>query len=314
MTSDDVNSALVELERPWDEVRLASMLPVPKADANKYTRGVLTVIAGSKRYPGAACLAVKSGLLMGAGYVKAATCKAAARSILVTCPSVVVSDMASWDARSYSKVRPDRPKAICIGPGFDPDDALCGKLVHEVLKHAACPVIVDGGALPCLASKKAQRLLSKRRNRGAVSVITPHAGEAARLASSLACNQDSDRPWSLAVQLARGLHAVVVLKGPDTYISDGKRAVPVYEGTPALAKAGTGDVLAGMVGALLSQGLDGLEAAVLGAQLHARAGRIAGCSYTEVCVTPEHVIDSIPASVRSFMDVRCDCETRKHDE
>ena len=90
---------------------------------------------------------------------------------------------------------------------------------------------------------------------------------------------------------------IAAVKGPETYVSDGDQVIRMSLGTPALAKAGTGDVLAGMIGALLAQGLDPLDAAVLGATLHAQAGRAAEARLTAICVTAEDVIEAIPQAV-----------------
>ena len=128
-------------------------------------------------------------------------------------------------------------------------------------------------------------------------MITPHGGEARRIADALDVHIiDSE---NLAKALAYALRCVVVLKGPDTFVSDGRRVHAMREGTPALAKAGTGDVLAGMIGALLAQGANAFEAAVLGATLHAHAGRLAAERFTEVCVCAEDVVDAIPAVLKA---------------
>lgn len=131
-------------------------------------------------------------------------------------------------------------------------------------------------------------------------VLTPHGGEAARLARAAGIDADALDAPELAARLARAFGAVVALKGPDTFVSDGEATYAMRQGTPALAKAGTGDVLAGMVGALLAQGLAPLDAAVLGATLHAEAGRAAAAKLTDICVTPEDVIEAIPQAVRAL--------------
>lgn len=134
-------------------------------------------------------------------------------------------------------------------------------------------------------------------------VITPHGGEAARLLKAARLDEDArSRRWEperMAFELARAYRCVAVLKGPDTFVSDGATVAAVRLGTPALAKAGTGDVLAGIIGALLAQGVSAVDAAVLGATLHAEAGRAAAAQLTEIAVTPEDVIDFLPAAIRA---------------
>jgi len=263
----------------------------PAKDANKYSRGKLVVVAGSARYPGAAVLAARASQRMGAGYTEVVTSRSAVDAVRLASPSLVVRAFGEWDPRDLPENKDGKPCAVCIGPGFVGDDKSAGGVVR-VLKRAACPVVVDGGGLADLTSSKSLKQLARRAEKGYPTVITPHGGEAARLAKPF--NLSTDDPEQLAVGLSLALHAIVVLKGPDTYIADGKRIEAMREGTPALSKAGTGDVLAGMVGALLAQGVSPFDAAVMGATLHARAGKAAADRFTDIAVCAEDVIDSIP--------------------
>ena len=289
----------VSLDAPWEDAALRAALPVPAADSNKYTRGVLTVVAGCARYPGAACLTAYAGQRMGAGFTEVVTCKAARRAMLATHPSLVVCEFDSWEPADLRSNKRGARHALCVGPGFDPDDGKYVSLVTELLETAEVPVLVDGGGLAALGSQEAVRLLRRRGEEGLATVLTPHGGEALRLARALGLN--TSEPARLALLLAASLEAVVVVKGPDSFISDGERVIPMREGTAALAKAGSGDVLAGMMAALLAQGVDPVSAAVLGATLHARAGVAAARLLTEVCVTSEDVIAAIPDAVRTLL-------------
>ena len=270
-------------------------IPWPAPDAHKYSRGKLTLIAGSARYPGAAVLAARASQRMGAGYTEVITDERVLDAVRASSPSLVARGFGEWDASELQATRPGKPCAICIGPGFVPDDEEGARLVRRVLKHACCPVLVDGGALPALGSKKALARLASRTEAGYATVVTPHAGEAARLAAAVGLGDG--QPEALAAALARSLHAVVALKGPDTCLSDGVRTATMTEGTPALAKAGTGDVLAGMIAALLAQGVDAFDATLTGAVLHARAGRIAAERLTDISVCAEDVLEAIPEAI-----------------
>ena len=159
---------------------------------------------------------------------------------------------------------------------------------RQVLKHAEAPVLVDGSGLGALVSEKGRRLLKRRFLNGHATVVTPHAGEAARLARAF--DLPTGDPCALARSLSLAYGVVAVVKGPVTFISDGEQTVRMAHGTPALAKAGTGDVLAGMVAALLAQGMDALEASVLGAELHARAGLAAAARWSAIAVCAEDVV------------------------
>lgn len=276
-------------------------LPWPDKGANKYSRGKLTVVAGSARYSGAAVLAAMASQRMGAGYTEVVTDSAAVNVVRIASPSLVVRATDDWKPGELSADTPEKPCAVCIGPGFSPDDDNAADLVSRVLKKAPCPVLVDGGGLARLATKKNLRVLADRFADRLVTVITPHGGEAARLAKSLGL--PTGDPKRLAAGLALATQAIVVLKGPDTYISNGKRTECVTAGTPALAKAGTGDVLAGMIAAIMAQGAEAFDAAWLGVTLHALAGVAAAEKYTDISVVPEDVIAAIPQAIRQYAAV-----------
>lgn len=284
--------------REYTDDELTALLPLPAPDANKYTRGTLAMVVGSARYPGAACLAARAAQRTGAGYTRVATAPAAMDVVRSCSPSLVVRSYDGLQAADLPEARPGHPAACVVGCGFDAADDAAAPLTHLVLKHAAAPVLVDGGALSALAQPKARRLLRRRFVGDWPTVITPHAGEAARLAEPFGLARDDPAELARLIALAYGV--VAVLKGPCTFVSDGDQIVRMAEGTAALAKAGTGDVLAGMIGALLAQGLDPFDAAVLGATMHARAGRAAEAAWTAISLTAEDVIDGIPAAIRSF--------------
>lgn len=288
----------------YDAERLAALLPGPASDVHKYSRGKLVVIGGAAAYPGAACLAAAASQRMGAGYTEVLCAPESVSTVRAFRPSLVVR---SWEAlapSSFAAARSGRPVAYAVGSGFDAaDDASEAKrLVHRALKHAHAPLLVDGGGLATLASDKGRRLMRRRFVNGWPTVITPHAGEAARLAAPLELPTDDQGELARLLALAYG--AIAVVKGPDTFISDGDEVVRVDEGTAALAKAGTGDVLAGMLGALLAQGLNPFDASVLAVTLHARAGRLAADRLTAISVIAEDVVAMIPAAIRSVADKR----------
>ncbi len=290
----------------YPEERLRALLPWPGAEANKYTRGRLVLVAGSAAYPGAACLAAFAGQRMGAGYTEVVCAPESVSVVRAFRPGLVVR---SWEGRQVPEAlrapTEKKPCACVIGPGFDARGNMEKALVNAVLTEVAPPVVVDGGALTLLAGEEGLALTKARAGVGQPLVLTPHEGEAARLEAAAGISPAKD-PAERAAALALAYRATVVLKGPVTYISDGTRTFGMTEGTPALAKAGTGDVLAGMIGALLAQGLAPMDSAVLGATLHARAGRAAADTLTDICVTPEDVVDALPqviARMRSrFID------------
>lgn len=349
-----MEACCVDSIEEYSDDRLAALLPVPAADANKYSRGVLTLVAGAASYPGAACLAAAAAQRAGAGYVQVITAPENVRTVQAFRPSLVARSWDGWMGEvlhesefvGFAKVAkspepveaavevassaafapssplrpsiPGRPCAYVVGPGFAPDDSLTAKLALFVLRQAEAPVLVDGGGLAAVATDEGRALLLERAERGLATVLTPHGGEAARLAAPLGlaapdrgnrgdypelveCVSNPSAPKEYAVALSQAYGATVVLKGPDTYVAHGTRVAAMREGTPALAKAGTGDVLAGVVGALLAQGIEAFDAALLGAVLHARAAKAAETRLTSICVTPEDVVEAIPLAVKTLL-------------
>ena len=284
--------------REYSNDELVALVPLPDDDANKYSRGTLAAIVGSERYPGAACLAAYAGQRMGAGYTEVFTSPSAVPLVQGFRPSLVVRPRAALKA-NLPAAKPGKPRAYLVGCGFDAEDVEAEKLVHFVLKHADAPVLVDGTGLDALVSAKGRRLLRRRFLNGNPTVITPHAGEAARLARPF--DLPVDDPCALAEALSLAYGAIAVVKGPVTYLSDGEQTVRMAHGTPALAKAGTGDVLAGMTAALLAQGLDPFEASVLGAELHARAGLAAAARWSTIAATAEDVVACIPDAIAELV-------------
>lgn len=283
--------------RAFSSADLAALVPHPARDAHKYSRGRLVVVGGSAAYPGAACLAAIAGQRAGAGYTEVFCAAESAPVLRAVRPSLVVRQWDGLAAEAVAAAGEGRPAAVVCGPGVDAADAASREPVLAAF-GARAALLVDGGALSMLASDEGRAAVAARREQGLATVVTPHAGEAARLAAPFGL--PTEDPSQLAGDIARAYGAVAVVKGPATWVSDGEAVACMDEGTPALAKAGTGDVLAGMIGGLLAQGLDAFEAAYLGAVLHARAGSAAAEALTDVCVAPEDVLDAIPAAVRSI--------------
>lgn len=284
----------------WYDDELCRALPPLSEDANKYTRGQLFVVAGCAEYPGAACLCAAAAQRAGAGYVTVACAPESVPVVRSFRPSLVVRSWEGWDPSHIPAPRDGHPVAIALGCGFDPEDVKCISSALIALRDAKAPLLLDGGALGVLATKEGLHSLRWRHSHQANPlVLTPHGGEAARLASAADFSPGMP-PEQLASALARFYRATVALKGPNTYISDGERTVLMAEGTSALAKAGTGDVLAGIIGSLMSQGCHPLDACVLGCTLHARAGHLAAERTGERSLIPEDLLDALPKALQAI--------------
>ncbi|MEV6990769.1 NAD(P)H-hydrate dehydratase [Streptomyces sp. NPDC093228] len=233
---------------------VAALLPLPQAESDKYRRGVVGIAAGSARYPGAAVLAVSGALRGGAGAVRYVG--PAGGAVIARFPETLVSDTGPAKA--------GRVQAWVVGPGVGDDAAT----VAEVLE-ADVPVLVDADGLR-LADRDVVR------GRGAPTVMTPHAGEAAAL---LGVSREEVEGARLAAvrELAARYRATVLLKGSTTLVADagGGPVLVNATGTPWLATAGSGDVLSGLSGSLLASGLSARDAAGVAAYLHGLAGRYA---------------------------------------
>jgi len=230
---------------------IADMVPRPGRDADKYRRGVVGVLAGSADYAGAAVLAVGGAIRGGAGMVRYVG--AAGDAVRARWPEVVT-------ARG-------RVQAWVIGPGLGADKR-SRKDVAKLL-HAGVPVVVDADGL---------RFLPDRFQTPAL--LTPHAGELARLVGADRADVEARRLHH-AVAAAKRWNAVVLLKGSTTLVAAPDARVRVNPtGTPALATAGSGDVLSGLAGALLAGGLDPFDAGSVAAYVHGRAGHIAARAHT----------------------------------
>ena len=164
------------------------------------------------------------------------------------------------------------------------------------------PLVVDGGAISFLAQFAQEQgldLLRRRAGAGLPLILTPHAGEAARLAR--AANVPPCENDELAEKLSSAYSATVVLKGPQTFIYGAGQGFLMDHGSAALAKAGSGDVLAGIVAAFVAQGVSPVQACCLATSLHAHAGNIAAKDYSSVSVIPEDLIAALPSAIKDYL-------------
>ena len=260
---------------------IEALLPRPTAESDKYRRGVLGLLVGSDRFTGAALLATGGAVNGGSGMVRLVTFPGAAAAVRQLHPEVIITELAggtslrsgSPDGSSAAGPRfPDdvgRVQAWAVGSGMGTDDAAAERLAAVLA--TSLPVLVDADGLTLLAKHK--DLLP----RSAPTLLTPHAGELGRLLDADPADIEARR-LEHARRAAARLGACVLLKGSTTVIAppDGHDPVLVNTtGTPWLATAGTGDVLAGLAGSLLAQGLQPPQAAIAAAYLHGLAARLA---------------------------------------
>jgi len=271
---------------------VAALLPRPSAESDKYRRGVLGVLAGSQRYTGAAVLSVGGAIRGGAGMVRLVSAAPAADVVRQHWPEAVITVIDPQDPAGAVKSA-GRVQAWVAGPGLGTgDDA--ADLLAQVLA-TPLPVLVDADGLTVLSRRK--DLLS--RPDGAITLLTPHAGELARLMTGDHATIEANRLDS-ARGAAAELGATVLLKGSTTVVATPDRDEPAFvnpTGTPWLATAGSGDVLSGLAGALLAQGLlPARFAASAAAFLHGLAARLAA---RDAPVGAGDVLAAIPDAIRT---------------
>jgi ADP-dependent NAD(P)H-hydrate dehydratase / NAD(P)H-hydrate epimerase len=266
---------------------LLDLVPRKDAGTSKYGAGSVLVVGGSAGFAGAPLMCALAALRAGAGVAWAAVPADVSGAVAVAQPEIMVRALP--DGLDLSK----QAGAVAVGPGLGRgEDAQ--QLARRLAQRHAGPIVVDADALFALSGRLA--LTARRR---VPAVLTPHEGEMARL-----LGRDSawvqDHRLGAVREAAEVSRAVVLLKGADTLIAapGGERVVVSVADTPGLATAGSGDVLTGVIGAMLAKGLDPWTAACCGAVMHARAGRAAAEAHGPDGIVSGDVIDALPGVLR----------------
>ena len=278
--------------------RLAERLPRRARDSTKFASGQVVVAGGSQGLTGAPRMACHAAMRAGAGYVIGCV-PASLQSVLATAatPELMTRGLAERDgslapeavAEVIESIKPGG--ALALGPGLGRSDGAVA-FARQLARQAEAPLVLDADGLNAHAGH-----LRELSSRAAPTVLTPHAGELGRLLG-LDSKQIERQRLSHARAAAEQSGAIVVLKGDDTLIAAPEGTVAVSRGgSPALATAGTGDVLTGVVAALLAQGLDPFTAAAAAVWLHAAAGREAARRHgAPEGVIASDVIEALPAA------------------
>jgi hydroxyethylthiazole kinase-like uncharacterized protein yjeF len=295
VTDIGIPSALVSEPMAWLASDSTAAVIPPKASAGeKYGAGAVLVVAGAPGLTGAGIMCAQSALRSGAGLVVAAV-PAAVHALMapamreVMCAAIPDIDGA-FGAMSVEAVaaQAERTGAVALGPGVGRADGTAATVLGLV-ERLGQPVVVDADALWHLCGQ-----LELLRARTAPTVLTPHAGEAARLLGCARADVDADR-LGAAMQLAHDARAVVALKGPGTIVCAPEGFVGIAAaGGPELSTAGSGDVLTGITAAALAKGMPPDAAAIAAVCLHALAGRLAGRGDGTIA---GDLIDALPAAI-----------------
>ncbi len=275
--------------RKLDHDKVLSILPDREADAHKGNFGKILLLCGSRGYTGAAYLAAMGALRCGAGLVYLGVPESIYVIEAVKLNEAIVfplpDENGAWSEAAIPEIleRLSGMDAVLIGPGLG-QTAGTFAVVKAVLEHTRCPVVLDADGINLIAAHK-----DIVRGRTAPTILTPHAGEFSRLGG----NTQEDRVVA-AEKTAKDMDCIMLLKGHRTVITDAATTYINMTGNPGMAVGGSGDVLAGMITALIGQGIPPLQAAACGAWLHGAAGDLCAAEIGQYGMLPTDMVNVLP--------------------
>ena len=290
----DAREGVEELFTVVDDLFIAENLPVRQRNSHKGTYGRLLNLAGCQSYPGAAVLSTLAAMRTGAGYVVLASTGQVCRMAQHQLPETVMLELPADQTGGISAQalpllleHAEKASALLIGNGLGPaPDA--EQVVIALLEQAHCPVILDADGINLVA-----RNIDIWKRVQCPVILTPHPMELSRL-TGLSIEQIIADPLAAGLSFAQEHGVTVVVKGAYTATAMASGQVWVNTtGNAGLAKAGTGDVLAGMIGALAAQGISLAHAAACGVYLHGRAGDLAAQKHSQYGMLARDVIDAV---------------------
>ena len=272
-------------------------LPQRDRDGHKGTYGRVLVVAGNRGMSGAAILCGRAALRGGAGLVQVATAACAEPTVAAGNPCYMThgirlhADGGFAEAAGADLVElGESATVLAIGPGLGRSPTVPPMLRHLIAGLPDIPVVLDADGLYAFSP-----FTEEFKHRPAPLVLTPHPAEFARLTgAAVPIGGDPRRDQSVA--FARQFGVVLVLKGARTVVTDGRRIYTNTTGNPGMATGGSGDVLTGLIAALIAQKMEPFDAAVFGVWLHGRAGDLAANTFGEVSMTAADLLESIPSA------------------
>ncbi len=261
----------------WSDLQLPEIVRT----RHKYQAGYVVGYGGSKELPGAVKMAGLAALRAGAGIVRIFH-----PGDIGPAEDELISN--EWSAKGWKEAL-EKAKAVFVGPGLGRSDDV-KKWLNKHLKEIKQPCVLDADAL-----------LDGVKSYPKFSVLTPHRGEVLRVLGLKAAPREEEL-FAKVMRFCDRKEVIIVLKGAPTFVFAPKKVpIIVPRGDPGMAKAGTGDVLTGIIAAMLAQGLSLLEAAVLGVALHAIAGEEAVKEKTSYCLIAKDLIDFLPNAFQAVM-------------
>jgi ADP-dependent NAD(P)H-hydrate dehydratase / NAD(P)H-hydrate epimerase len=280
------------------DARVLKLAPPRAAGSTKFSSGQVLVVGGSRGLTGAVTMAALAAIRTGAGYATAAVPADLEHIFEIKLTEVMSIGCASRDG----KLRPaaseqilgaaERAACVVLGSGMGREQGT-QRLIQELTERIEAPLVIDADGLNAHAGR-----IEKLAARKAPLILTPHAGEMGRLLDRDSKTIGAKRAES-AREAASRSGGIVLLKGDDTIVTDGDRLAVNTVSSPQLATAGTGDVLSGMIAALIARGIEPFAATCAAVVAHSRAGRAAGDRVGHDSVIAGDVIESIPAGLAS---------------
>ncbi|MBI5779842.1 MAG: NAD(P)H-hydrate dehydratase [Planctomycetes bacterium] len=296
-------------------MKIIKKLPVIKSrrpDTHKGDYGKVLIIAGSRGMSGAAYLSAQSAIRSGAGLVYLAIPSSQQPILATKLTCVITQALAETTEGTVSKKAIDDIKsllqfpspskweltlgdvdAVGIGPGLSRHPQTM-EFVRSVLPLFTCPAVIDADGINALVNNI--KIIGKMRS----AILTPHAAEMARLLKTTPTKIQFNRMDS-AVEAAKRLKSIVILKGYKTIVTDGENIYINTTGNPGMATAGSGDVLTGMIASFVAQKLSPFEASQLAVYLHGLAGDMAAKKFTEHSLIATDIMDYIPEAIKQFI-------------
>ena len=283
-----------------DDRSAARLLPKRHARSHKGTFGKVAIVAGSRNMPGAAAYCANASYSMGCGYVNICAPKGIINTLQILAPQAITTSLpesGGFLAKASAAVAINlinKYTACLIGPGLGNNDETAA-LVKEIIRSAKVPLIIDADALNAIADEP--EILKEA---AFPPIITPHILEMSRL-SKIPAPEISDDILKTAIDFSKKYNCITVLKDAATIIASNSGKTYINKGgVSALAKAGSGDVLAGIIAALVAQGANTSEAAALGTYIHTQSGKAAASKLGDYSVSADDIIEYIHIAIKKI--------------
>ena len=280
-------------------IKTIPSLPLRRPDSHKGDFGKVLIVAGSIGMTGAAALAGRSALRAGAGLVRIATARSALPIVAAIDPCYTTIPLAEDSAGRISTEAIGTIldavadcDVVVFGPGIGQSHAL-RSIAERLITQRDIRLVIDADGLNNLSRIKGWQDAVKAR-----LVLTPHPGEMRRLWASVSRDEPPADRQTLATEFVKQVPCTLVLKSAGTIVTDGQSLYVNTTGNPGMATAGAGDVLTGIIAALMGQGLTDLDAAILATYLHGLAGDLAAQRLGQVSLIATDLIDALPEAFK----------------